>query len=128
MSSIAVKRLLLVAALLLAANLLRPILAPVLVSAEEEAVSKPELAASGSIAWVLKGNQLYYVKFEQDFDAIKVYRPEKLERDRDFVEGPAELAASGNVAWEMRDEKIYYAKFEEDFDAIKIYRPEKLDR
>jgi hypothetical protein len=72
--------LLVVVALLLAANLLQPLAAPGTAWADDKAPAKTELAAAGNAAWILKGEQIYYVTFEADFEAIKVYRPEKLDR------------------------------------------------
>ena len=72
--------LLVVVALLLLANLVRPILAPDAVFAQEEKPQVPmALSASGNYAWVLKGNQIYYLKFENQFESIRIYGPEDLE-------------------------------------------------
>ena len=67
-------------ALLLAANLLAPLMNPGPAFAEEEE-SQPQasITGSGSIAWVLKGNMVYYLKFEQQFESIRIYGPEELE-------------------------------------------------
>ena len=72
--------LLAIVAILLMANLIRPLVEPGPAYADEEEPVHAELAAAGNAAWVLKGNFIYYVTFETDFDAIKVYRPEKLDR------------------------------------------------
>ena len=72
--------LLAVVAVLLMANLLRPLLEPAEAHAEDSGAAPAQMAAAGSAVWVLKGNQLYYATFEQDFDAIKIHHPEKLDR------------------------------------------------
>ena len=67
-------------ALLLAANLLAPLMKPGTAYAEEEKPMPPAMiTGSGSIAWVLKGNTVYYLKFEQQFESIRIYGPEELE-------------------------------------------------
>lgn len=73
--------LLLVVAILLLANLARPILAPGTAFAQKEAPAPQPMAlsASGNYAWVLKGNQIFYIKFEANFESIRIYGPEDLE-------------------------------------------------
>lgn len=70
-----------VVAILLLANLLRPAFEPTTAFAEDhgngEAVS---MTGTGSTAWVLKGNKVYYIKFEQQYESIRIYGPEELER------------------------------------------------
>ena len=72
--------LLAIVAILLMANLIHPLVEPGPAYADEEKPVHAELEASGNTAWVLKGNSIYYITFETDFDAIKGYRPEKLDR------------------------------------------------
>ncbi len=63
--------------LLLAANLLQP-----LTEAEPayaQTASGGGLTGSGSTAWVVKGSQVYYLKFEQQFESIRIYGPEEIE-------------------------------------------------
>jgi hypothetical protein len=72
--------LLAIVAVLLMANLVRPFVEPGPAFADEKEPVNIELAASGNTAWVLKDESIYYITFETDFDAIKVYRPEKLDR------------------------------------------------
>lgn len=72
--------LLVLVAILLVANLLQPLARPDAAWAEDSKPVYRELAAAGNAAWILKDDMVYYVTFETDFDAIKVYRPEKLDR------------------------------------------------
>jgi len=73
--------LLVIVGILLLANLVRPILAPGTAFADEdEPSSSVAITGSGNVAWVLKGNQVYYLKFETQFEDIRVYGPEDLER------------------------------------------------
>ena len=73
--------LLVVVAILLLANLARPLLAPgaAFAQTEERSPQPMALSASGNYAWVLKGNQIYYLKFEANFESIRIYGPEDLE-------------------------------------------------
>ena len=74
------KAMLTLVALLLSANLLAPLMKPGTAYAEEEEPMPPGMiTGSGSIAWVLKGNMVYYLKFEQQFESIRIYGPQELE-------------------------------------------------
>ena len=72
--------LLAIVAVLLMANFLRPLFQPRDAHAQQSEAAQTHMAAAGAAVWVLKGNQLYYATFQQDFDAIKIHRPEKLDR------------------------------------------------
>ena len=72
--------LLAVVAVLLLANLIRPILAPGVAFAEPEPAETVAMTGSGNVAWVLRGDQIYYLKFENQFESIRIYGPEELER------------------------------------------------
>ena len=72
--------LLAVVAVLLLANLIRPILAPGVAFAEPQPVETVAMTGSGNVAWVLRGDQIYYLKFENQFESIRIYGPEELER------------------------------------------------
>ncbi len=79
-SQSSLKALLFVVAILLVANLVRPLFQPGTAFAQSE--PKPEvveMTGSSSMAWILKGNLLYYVKFENQFESIRIYGPEELE-------------------------------------------------
>lgn len=68
-------------AILLLANLLRPAFEPTEAHADNHA--KPEhvaITGNGANAWVLKGNNVYYIKFETQYESIRIYGPEELER------------------------------------------------
>lgn len=68
-------------AILLLANLVRPIFEPTTAFADNHKASENvELAGSGNTAWVLKGDRIYYIKFETQYESIRVYGPEELER------------------------------------------------
>ena len=71
--------LLVVVALLLAANLVQPIMSPTAVHAEDYEGVDSQITGSGMTAWVLRGNEVFYLKFEQQFESIRVYGPEELE-------------------------------------------------
>ena len=34
---------------------------------------------SGTSAWIVKGNMVYYLKFEQKFESVRIFGPEELE-------------------------------------------------
>ena len=72
--------LMVVIAILLFANLVRPLMEPATAFAEED--DRDEVVAitgTGTTAWVLRGNEIYYVKFETQFENIRIYGPEELE-------------------------------------------------
>ena len=74
------KAMLTLVALLLSANLLAPLMKPGTAYAEEEKPMPPGMiTGSGSIACVLKDNVVYYLKFEQQFESIRIYGPQELE-------------------------------------------------
>ncbi len=74
--------LLVVVAILLLANLSRPLLSPHPAFAQDDAVRHEavEMVGSGSTAWILKGNNIYYIKWENQFESVRIYGPEELER------------------------------------------------
>ena len=37
------------------------------------------ITGTGNVAWILKGNQIYYVTFEKQFESIRIYGPEEIE-------------------------------------------------
>ena len=74
-----VKFLLVLIALLLAANLVQPIVTPSSVYADDKESPDAAITGAGTTAWVLRGNQVFYMKFEQQFESIRVYGPEDLE-------------------------------------------------
>jgi hypothetical protein len=65
--------------LLLAANLLRPAVTPEVAFAQTS-VSKDGVAITGSgqTAWLVKGDKVYYIKFETQFESIRIYGPEDI--------------------------------------------------
>jgi len=69
-------------AFLLLANLARPLFEPTHAFADNhEAKSENvELSGTSTTAWVLKGNKIYYIKFENQYESIRIYGPEELER------------------------------------------------
>lgn len=72
--------LLLVVAILLAANLVRPLVAPQPVHADShEGGSEMALSGTGANAWLVKGNTIYYLKWENQFESIRIYGPEEIE-------------------------------------------------
>ena len=71
--------LLLVVAVLLAANLVSPLVSPQPVHADAHGSADMALSGSGANAWLVKGNQVYYLKWEQQFESIRVYGPEEVE-------------------------------------------------
>ncbi len=76
-----VKVMLVVIALLLAANLvqenvtIRPVFAAS--SSEPPSGAPASIASSGSTVWILVGNYLFYAKVDQ-YNRIEVFGPEKL--------------------------------------------------
>ena len=74
------KLLLALVALLLVANLIQPLFqaSPALAQDRKEAVEQVALTGAGSTAWVLKGNLIYYIQFEKQFESIRVHGPEEL--------------------------------------------------
>jgi len=69
-------------AILLLANLVRPLFEPTAAFAQDDDHQSEAVALTGTgpNAWVLKGNNIYYIKFETQFESIRIYGPEELER------------------------------------------------
>lgn len=68
-------------AILLLANFVRPIFEPTVAFADDkEKKEEVAIASAGANAWVLKGNKVYYLKFETQYESIRIYGPEELER------------------------------------------------
>ena len=72
--------LLLVVAVLLAANLIRPLVAPQPAHAESHEGSNVALTGTGANAWLVKGSTVYYLKWENQFESIRIYGPEEIEQ------------------------------------------------
>jgi hypothetical protein len=70
---------LLVVAVLLAANLVRPLVAPQTAHAESHEGSDMALSGTGANAWLVKGNTVYYLKWENQFESIRIHGPEEIE-------------------------------------------------
>ena len=70
--------LLLVVAVLLAANLVRPLVAPQPAHADEGG-SQMALSGTGANAWLVKGNTVYYLRWENQFESIRIYGPEEID-------------------------------------------------
>lgn len=75
------KLLLALVALLLLANLVQPLFRaePAMAQDRKEAIEQVALTGAGMTAWVLKGNRIYYIQFEKQFESIRVHGPEELE-------------------------------------------------
>ena len=72
--------LLLVVAVLLAANLVRPLVAPQAAYAQDDGgSSQMALTGTGANAWLVKGNTIYYLKWENQFESIRIYGPEEID-------------------------------------------------
>ena len=71
--------LLLVVAVLLAANLVSPLIAPQPAHADTHEGGDMALSGTGANAWLVKGRQVYYLKWETQFESIRIYGPEEIE-------------------------------------------------
>lgn len=71
--------LLVVVAVLLAANLVRPLLSPTPALAIDAPERTVQITGTGTMAWVLRGNDIYYITFEKQFESIRIYGPETIE-------------------------------------------------
>lgn len=71
--------LLLVVAVLLAANLVSPLITPQPAHAEDHGGSDMALSGTGANAWLVKGNMVYYLKWENQFESIRIEGPEEIE-------------------------------------------------
>ncbi len=70
------KVLLLFVALLLIANLVRPLLEPGTAFAQKEERHEETLAIPGGTGWVIKGSTVYYLKYDRQADRIWTYSEE----------------------------------------------------
>ena len=71
--------LLVVVAILLTANLIRPLVSPTPALAIDPPAQPVSITGTGNVAWVLKGNKVYYITFEKQFESIRVYGPEDID-------------------------------------------------
>ena len=71
--------LLLVVAVLLAANLVSPLFTPQPAHADSHSTGEMALSGTGANAWLVKGNTVYYLKWENQFESIRIYGPEEIE-------------------------------------------------
>lgn len=71
--------LLFVVALLLTANLVRPLFEAVPAHAADGDPGVTVMTGSGASAFLVKNNQVYYIKFETQFESIRIYGPEEIE-------------------------------------------------
>ena len=72
--------LLLVVAVLLVVNLVRPLVAPQPAHADShESGSDMALSGTGANAWLVKGSKVYYLKWENQFESIRIEGPEEIE-------------------------------------------------
>ena len=116
-------------AILLLANLIRPIFEPVTAFAQSE--DRPETAiisGSGSVAWILKNNQIYYVRWDSNFRKIQIEGPRELDLKSSFAPQPVAMTGTGNSAWVLKGDQVYYiaATVDQSFVNIDVERPEKL--
>ncbi len=69
-----IRTLLICIALLLIANLVRPLLEPgTAFAAKEEQHEEETLAIPGGTGWVIKGDTVYYLKYDRQSDRIWTY-------------------------------------------------------
>ncbi len=71
--------LLLVVAVLLAANLIRPLVTAQPAHAQAAKTGTMALSGTGANAWLVKGSTVYYLKWENQFESIRIYGPEEIE-------------------------------------------------
>lgn len=71
--------LLFVVAILLAANLVRPLFEAKPAYADSHEGGDMVMTGSGASAFLVKGSMVYYIKFEQQFESIRIYGPEEIE-------------------------------------------------
>ena len=70
--------LLVLIALLLLANLARPLLQPDAAFAQEEEKKAIAITGSGASAWILRGEEVYYLKYDHQSNRIDIVGPEQL--------------------------------------------------
>ena len=70
--------LLLVVAVRLTANLIRPLVTPQTAHAQSQS-GEIALSGTGANAWLVKDGMVYYLKWENQFESIRIYGPEEIE-------------------------------------------------
>lgn len=116
-------------AILLLANLVRPIFEPVAAFAQRESDSETAiLSGSGPVAWIVKNNQIYYVRWDANFKKIQIEGPKRLDPKGGATSQPVAVASSGNSAWVLKGNDLYYvaATVDQSFVNIDVERPERL--
>ena len=101
-------------------------LAPVFAQDEEE-IEPTMMGGSGVTTWILKGNKIYYLKWDRSFEQAQIYGPRELDNNDDAAETLL-LQSSGDFAWVLRDDEVFFAvaKREGSFVTIEVERPEEL--
>jgi len=68
-------------------------------------ISDPAMmTASGSNAWIIKGEKIYHVKWDHAFGKVQISGPEEL----DQYDGPAKpflMKGAGNTLWILRGQR-----------------------
>lgn len=94
---------------------------------DEEAIEPAMMGGSGATTWILKGNKIYYLKWDRSFEQAQIYGPRELDNNDDAAE-TLRLQSSGNFAWVLRDDEVFFvqAKREGSFVTLEVERPEEL--
>lgn len=111
----------------LTAVLLLACLPAFVVAQDEGAIESAMMGGSGVAPWILKGNKIYYLKWDREFEQAQIYGPRELDNNDDAAETLL-LQSSGNFAWVLRDDEVFLivAKREGSFVTLEVERPEEL--
>ena len=100
---------------------------PASVFAQDEEVPEPAMiGGSGVTSWILKGNKIYYLKWDREFEQAQIYGPQEI--GGEDIKEVLLMQSTGDFAWILRGDDVYFvaAKREGTFVRLEAERPEEL--
>ena len=100
---------------------------PASVFAQDEAMPEPAMiGGSGVTSWILKGNKIYYLKWDREFEQAQIYGPQEI--GGEDIKEVLLMQSTGDFAWILRGDDVYFvaAKREGTFVRLEVERPEEL--
>ena len=86
------------------------------------------MAGGGSRAWVLKGDSLFFLKWDPSYGNVQIYGPKDLPPNDYGPSEPVLMHGTGSAVWVLRGDEVFYvtARIDGSFVDIEIERPEDL--
>ena len=93
---------------------------------DEEELEPAMIGGSGVTTWILKGNKIYYLKWDREFEQAQIYGPQEI--GSEDIKEVLIMQSTGDFAWILRGDDVYFivAKREGTFVRLEAERPEEL--